>query len=211
MNPPAVITTIVRCPSLIEINEEHFVRMLLFAKLAMSIPNDTAPQRLLRVGAAGLDKEVADNVQALIKRAGGAQLDIRKMKTLTVEDIDTMLLMLDLNYLESGCPAKFRRKLKAARESLMKGVNPFSGAAVPVTNGAGVEMDQQRGNMQAVKQVQQAVNEDETRAELILNEIDKEVLRVIVELYNRNPPAFRIIDTSRGPGRRLYEMIRTFA
>lgn len=174
--------------------------MLLFATLAMS--NPTAPQRLFRTGADGFDKDLAANVESLIKRVGGMKIDIRKLN-LTVSDIDTMMLMIDLGKLQVQCPGKFKRNLNLAREKILKGGNG-SGGVNAVANPA---------HIQQARQVQQAVNltEAETRAEQILNDIDRDVLRVIVELYNRVPPAFTIVDTTKGPGKRLLDMIRNFA
>lgn len=175
----------------------------------MSIPlNPTAPQRLFRAGDEGFEKELAANIEGIIKRVGGLNIDLRKLDNLTVSDIDTMELMIDLGKLQVKCPGKFKRNLKLAREQLTKGIRPFGGSAATVSNTANVG-----GMRQQARQIQQVGNEPEqdVKAMQLLNELESspEVLQVIKSLYLRVPPAFTIRDPQSGPGKRLSLMINT--
>jgi hypothetical protein len=181
--------------------------MLLFAHVAMSTQplNPTAPQRLFRAGDEGFEKELATNIEGIIKRVGGLNIDLRKLEHLTISDIDTMELMIDLGKLQVKCPGKFKRNLKLAREQLTKGIRPFGGSA-PVA--AVVPIDVRVGGLQ-----QRTVNEPEqdVKAMQLLNELESnlEVLQVIKSLYFRVPPAFSIRDPQSAPGKRLSLMINT--
>jgi hypothetical protein len=172
--------------------------MLLFAHVAMSTQplNPTAPQRLFRAGDEGFEKELATNIEGIIKRVGGLNIDLRKLEHLTISD---------LGKLQVKCPGKFKRNLKLAREQLTKGIRPFGGSA-PVA--AVVPIDVRVGGLQ-----QRTVNEPEqdVKAMQLLNELESnlEVLQVIKSLYFRVPPAFSIRDPQSAPGKRLSLMINT--